>query len=74
MWRHELNEGKREWRSDFHGPEAIAGEIAHQPPATNPPRRSGVDSSLAKYAGHLRLVFLATGKLEILEARAECFE
>ncbi len=34
----------------------------------------GAGSSLAKYLGHLCLVFLAAGKLEILEARAECFQ
>jgi hypothetical protein len=29
---------------------------------------------LAKYPGHLRLVFFAAGKLEILEARAKGFQ
>jgi hypothetical protein len=39
-----------------------------------PPRPPGEDSSLAKYLGHLRLMFLTADKFEFLEARAERFQ
>lgn len=37
-------------------------------------RATGSRSRLVEQLGHLRLVFLAAGELEISEARAECFQ